>query len=415
MEDKKGLKKGEKAALVSILVSFVLAVLKAVVGFYSGAVVLISDALDSASDVITSFAAYLGLKIAGKKATEKFPYGFYKAENLASFIISGFIIYAAILLLIKGYHRIFIIPSLSYPFITLAAAVFSGIVALLMSLYLKKKGEEINAESLIASSKDRLKDTFAAAVVFIAILCTYFRIPYAEGIITIIISLLILRIGLITVKDSVFALMDVSPSKEIEQKVRKILNSISGVEHFTELRLRKAGPFIFGQVKIKIRKSIDVARAHEISDRIENKIKKSIKQIESFTIHIEPYKSARQKIVIPISGMGKNGLNSRIMLQFGRANYFMFVETQNKKVIDYYIKKNPYKERKIKAGLATVHFVIKEKIDALVTKEMGEISFHALRDNLVDVYKTEGKTARQVVNKFVNNKLKKLSKPTKEV
>ncbi len=410
MQDKKELKKGEKAALVSILVSFVLAMLKAIVGFYSGAVVLISDALDSASDVVTSFAAFLGLKIAGKKATEKFPYGFYKAENLASLVISGFILYAAILLLIKGYKRIFIIPSLSYPFITLATAVISGIAALLMSLYLKKKGEEIHAESLIANSKDRLKDVFVAAAIFAAIICTYYQVPYVEGTITIIISLLILKMGLSTVKDSVFALMDVSPSKEIEKKVEKILNSISGVEHFTDLRLRKAGPFIFGQVKIKIRKFVDVARAHEIADRIEDKIKKSVKQIESFTIHVEPYEAAKQKIVIPIKE--KKGLGSTVMKTFGRANYFIFVETKNKEITGHYIKKNQYKKRKTKAGLATVHFVVKEKIDALVTKEMGEISFHTLRDNLVDVYKTEGKTVKQVVDKFVNKKLKKLSKPT---
>ena len=413
MQDKKELKKGENAALVSALVSFILAVLKAVVGFYSGAVVLISDALDSASDVVSSFAAYLGLKIAGKKATEKFPYGFYKAENLASLLISGLIIYGAVILLIKGYQRVFVIPVLSYPLITLATAVISGIAALLMFFYLKKKGEEIHAESLIANSKDRLKDVFVAIVVFIAILCTYFRIPYAEGIITVIISFLILRIGLLTAKDSVFALMDVSPSKEIEKKVEKILNSISGVERFTELRLRKAGPFIFGQVKIKIRKFVDVARAHEISDQIESKIKKSIKQIESFTIHVEPYEAAKRKIVIPVKE--KKGLGSTVMKTFGRANYFLFVVTRNKSIKEHYIRKNPYKGKKVKAGLAAVHLVIKEKVDALVTKEMGEISFHTLRDHLVDVYKTEGKTVKQVVDKFVNNKLKRLIKPTKEV
>ncbi len=410
--DKKELKKGEKAALVSMFISLALAVLKATVGFYSGAIVLVSDALDSASDVITSLAAFLGLKIAGKKPTERFPYGYYKAENLATLIISGFIIYAAVTLLIKGYYRIFILPSLSYPAITLATAAFSGIIALFVSRYLKRKGNEINSESLIANSKDRLKDVFVAAVILVAVLCTYYKVPYIEGIVTIIISLLIFRMGLVIVKDSMFALMDVSPSKEIEKKVEKLLRSISGVENFTDLKLRKAGPFIFGEVKIKIRKYIDVKRAHEIADQIEEQIKQKVKQIEAFSIHVEPYKSTKQKIVIPAKE--KKGLSSKVMGQFGRANYFIFVVIKGKKIQKHYIKKNPYKGKKIRAGLAVVNFLVEEKIDALVTKEIGEIAFHTLRDNLVDVYATEGKTVNQVVNRFINNQLKRLTKPTVE-
>jgi len=411
MKDKKDLMEGQKAALLSMLVSFILAALKATVGFYSGAVVLITDALDSVSDVITSFAAYFGLKLSSKKPTERFPYGFYKAENLASLVISGFIIYAAVRLLIEGYQRLFILPQLSYPIITLATAIVSGIAAMIISIYLKKKGEKINSESLIANSKDRLKDVFVAIIIFAAILCTYYKIPYVEGIITIIISLLILKIGLETVKDAVFALMDVSPSKEIEKRISKILNSIPGVESYTGLKVRKAGPYIFGEVKIKIRKFVKVEKAHEIADSIEQKIQKKEKQIESFTIHIEPFKEEKQKIAIPVKE--KNGLKSKVMPQLARANYFLFMTVNKKKILHHYAKKNPYKGKKVRAGVAVTNFLLKEKIDVLVTKEAGKIMFHTLRDNLVDVFKTEGKTAKDIGERFIAGKLKRLTRPTK--
>ncbi|MBW3002787.1 cation diffusion facilitator family transporter [Candidatus Woesearchaeota archaeon] len=411
MKDKKELKEGQNAALLSMLVSFILAVLKATVGFYSGAVVLVTDALDSAADVITSFAAYFGLKLSSKKPTEKFPYGFYKAENLASLVISGFIIYAAVRLLIEGYQRLFILPQLSYPIITLATAIVSGIVAMIISTYLKNTGKKINSESLIANSKDRLKDVFVAIIIFAALLCTYYKIPYVEGIITIIISLLILKIGLETVKDAVFALMDVSPSKEIEKKTGRILDSIPGVESYAGLKLRKAGPYIFGEVKIKIRKFVKVEKAHEIADQIENKIKKKVSQIEAFTIHVEPFKAEKQKIAIPVKE--NNGLKSKVMPQLARANYFLFMTVNKKKILKHNIKKNPYKGKKVRAGVAVTNFLLKEKIDVLVTKEVGKIMFHTLRDNLVDVFKTEGKTAKETGERFIAGKLKRLTKPTK--
>lgn len=411
MKDHKELKEGQKAALLSMLVSFVLAVLKATVGFYSGAVVLITDALDSATDIITSFAAYFGLKLSGKKPTEKFPYGFYKAENLASLIISGFIIYAAIILLIKGYYRLFLIPSLSYPIITLATAVISGIIALGISIYLKRKGKKINSDSLIANSRDRLKDFFVSIVIFAAILCTYYNIRYVEGITTMLISLFILKIGLETVKDAAFALMDVSPSKEIEKKVSTALASIPGMESYSDLKLRKAGPYIFGEVNIKIRKFIKVERAHEIADRIEQKIKNKIKQVESFTIHIEPFKAEKQKIAIPVKD--NKGLASRVDSQLARANYFIFVTADKKKILQHYVKNNPYKEKKIRAGMSVTSFLLNEKIDALVTQETGKITFHTLRDNMIDIYKTQGKSAEEVGELFIAGKLKRLTKPTK--
>ncbi len=411
MKGKEELKDGQNAAIWSMLISFILAVLKATVGFYSGAIVLISDALDSASDVITSFAAYVGLKLSGKKPTEKFPYGFYKAENLASLVISGFIIYAAIRLSIEGYYRLFILPSLSYPLITLATAVISGIIALLVSIYLKKKGKKINSESLIANSKDRLKDVFVSIVIFATIVCTYYKIPYVEGIVTILISLLILKIGLETVKDAVFALMDVSPSKEIEKKAGKVLGSMPGVESFSVLKLRKAGLYIFGEAKIKIRKFIKVERAHEIADSIEQNLKKQVRQIESFTVHIEPFNAEKQKIAIPLKE--NKGLGSKVMTVLARADYFMFLTVNKKSILNQYIKKNLHKEKKVRAGLAVTSFLLKEKIDALVTQEAGKITFHTLRDNLVDIFKTEGKTAKEVGERFIAGKLKRLNKPTK--
>jgi len=93
---------------------------------------------------------------------------------------------------------------------------------------------------LIATSQEKLTDVFSSIVVLISILATFYRIPYIEGLFTILFSLLVLKSGIFLIKDSTFALMDVSPGKEIEEKVRKIISSIAGVEEFKDLKLRKA-------------------------------------------------------------------------------------------------------------------------------------------------------------------------------
>lgn len=92
MKEIEMLKRGEKAALVTTGAKLFLALGKGGVSLFSGSLVLMTDALHSGIDVIPIFASWFGLKISQKKPDEKFPYGYYKAESLATLFISLFIL-----------------------------------------------------------------------------------------------------------------------------------------------------------------------------------------------------------------------------------------------------------------------------------------------------------------------------------
>ena len=108
------------------------------------------------------------------------------------------------------------------------------------------------------------------------------------------------------------------------------------------------------------------------------------------------------------------GLNSLMFNHFGRAKKFIFINLEKGRIKDYYIKENPYQEKEIRAGLNTALLVVKEKIDSVITQEMGPISLHTLRDNIVDVYWASDGRVKEIVEKFIQKKLKPLKKPTKE-
>jgi len=397
------LRSGEKATIVSALVSTLLLIIKAIAGMLSGSVALITSALDSFSDLVGMLASWFGFKISQRKPDERFPYGYYKAESIATLFVSFFILYAAYRLLLEGYARLFIPPAITMPFVGLTVAFVSILISGGLSRYLLRTGKRINSELLIANSKERMADVAATTAVFAAVAMSYLNVPYVEGIVTIIISLLILKVGIFSLRDAVFALMDVSPSRKHEKKARNIIKDVKDVEEFENLRLRKSGPFVFGEVTIKIKESANVERAHGIADEIEGSIKKHLGGVVSFSVHVEPYKSQKQRVAIPVKK--DRGLDSAVMENFGRAEYFLFVDIDQKNVKKFYSKKNPGSKKAVKAGLSAVHFIIREHTDALVAKQIGEIAFHTLRDHLVDIYKTEGKTAKDVVDKFVENKL----------
>ena len=369
-----------------------------------------TDALHNVADLTASFASWFGLRISQRKPTERFRYGYYKAESLATLAVSIFILYAAFELLLEGYARLYIVSEPTMPFETLGTSLISAVVSYLLANYMRKAGEKVNSQSLKANAQERTTHVLTSSVISVGILLTFLRVPYVEGVLTLVFSLVIFKTGIFAAKDSVFALMDVSPSKDVEDRVKEIIKSIAGVEAFENLKLRKSGPFVFGEVSVKIRKSVDVKRAHEIAGSIERKIREELMTIDSFTVHIEPFKAKTHKLVIPVKQ--NRDLDSEIADRFGRANYFVFVTVDEQNEKSVYIRENPHSKDSIQAGFKAVNFIVKEKIDVLIAKSIGGISFHTLRDHLVDIYQVEGGKAGIAVDNYVGGTLEPLTEPT---
>jgi len=294
----------------------------------------------------------------------------------------------------------------------MSVAVLDAIVMFLIGSYEMKVGKRINSQSLIADGKESRIHLLSSSVVLVGLISVILQIPYLEGITGILISLFIFYAGLESAKNSIFSLMDVSPNPEVERKIKKILNQISGLRGFENLKLRKSGPFVFGEVEAKIGKTVSMDKANEISKNIEREIKKKVKTIDSFTVSFKPFETKKQKICIPIEE--NKELDSKISSHFGRAPLFMFLEVEEGRVKRFYIKDNPYQKEKVRAGLKACEFVIREKIDSIITKEMGPISLHTLRDNIVDVYKGIDGTVGKALQIFSQGKLSFLEEPTRE-
>ena len=296
------IKRGERAALVSSRVTVLLAIGKGLAGFLTGSLVLITDAFHSATDLLPIMVSWLGLRISRRKPDKRFPYGYYKAESIATLFVSLFIIYVAIEFIIEGYHRLFEISTISLPLVAGSAALLSAVVSAFLARYQRRVGQETGSQSLVANARDTAIDVIASLMVLVAIVLSYYRIPYIEGVAILLLSVLIIRMGAESLKDAVFGLMDISPSREIEKEIIRTIGTVAGVEGFQDLRLRKSGPLIFGEVTVKIRRHVDVDRAHEVSSVLESEVQNKIERLGSFTVHIEPYEVPESRVVVPLGG-----------------------------------------------------------------------------------------------------------------
>lgn len=412
MENIANLKQGENVARTAFILESFIAVGKVVIGIISGSLVLISDAIHSLSDLLSIFISWFGLKLAQKKPNDKFPYGYLKAENIGTLIISLVILYGSFQIFIRGYRSLFAPSEISYSLLALAISIIDAIVLFFFGRYEIRVGKKVNAQSLIAMGKENQTHIFTSSAVALGILSSIYNLPYIEGIITIIISLLVFRIGITSAKNAVLDLMDVSPGDEVEKQIRKVVESVPGVEEAYDLKLRKAGPYILGSTKAGIKKKVNVEKSHKIADQIEQKVHQQISQIDNFVVHIEPLESDYSHLIFPVKN--KNKLDSDINSTMARAPYLLFVNLKKDKIKGYYFLDNPYKGKEVKAGLSVSKLIIKQKSTGLVTKQIGEIAFNTLTSNLVDIYKTNKDTVKQAISLYTDNSLKELNSPTKE-
>ena len=405
------LKNGQKVALTATLVTIVLASAKGVVGTLACSSALIADAVHSGADILAIFASWLGLTLAKKGPVKKFPYGLYKVETLAALFVSGIIIYLAIVLFLEGWEKFYVVPHIEMPLFAFAVVVFSAVISLILASWEIKVGREINSQSLIANGDECKADFIASIVVFFAILCSHYEIKYVESILTILLSIFVFWIGAKNGYVSLLGLLDISPDIQMERKIRELILSIPEAKGVDNIKLRKAGPVLFGGANLKLSKSIDINRGHDISHKVIHRIKTEFKNIEHFSLHVEPYIPDSLTIMVPLDTNSE--INSKISKHFGRAKYFAFILLNKNKTDLITIEENHSCKEPIRVSLGVVNeFVQKKCPDILITKEVGEIGFHVLRDINVDIYHTNDKSLKQAIDNFVSGKLEKIDMPT---
>ncbi len=409
---KLSLKEGERAALLSSWVTALLAVSKGLAGFLSGSVALLADALHSFSDIFGSAAVWLGLRIAQRKPTDRFPYGYYRAENLASLVVSVIVILTGLGIFLEGYDSFVNPSSLDMPFLGLAVAFLSILTSFGLAVYKNKTGRRIKSQALLIDSKHSMADVFSSVIVFGGIFASIAGFSGVEGIAGMLIAVLVILMGAWSTKNTVLVLMDAWTDPLLEERIVRSIRTVRGVRDIHELKLRKSGSFIMGEAHVEVEGTMSVEKADDIRREIEMKLKKKVERLDSILLQIEPSKLLRFRLAVPVSE--DRGLDSKPSGHFGKSPYFAFVDLDNGKIKQVVIKKNPAAKLEKRIGVEAANFIIDNKADIIAAAGIGESPFHILRSNLMRILVIEGDTLRDVIEKMLRNELKHHREPERK-
>jgi len=113
---------------------------------------------------------------------------------------------------------------------------------------------------------------------------------------------------------------------------------------------------------------------------------------------------------IAISSTGNN-LESEVDARFGRCSYFLILEIEDKKIKDFKAIENTAKAQMGGAGITAGEIVAKQKVDAIITINLGPRAFSVFEQFKIKIYQGEGKI-KKVVQEFLDKKLKELTNAT---
>jgi cation diffusion facilitator family transporter len=367
---------GVKIAIVGIIEITLLALTKGLFGWYTGIVVLVADALSSCTDLLTLFASLIGLKISERRADKTFKYGYYKAETFAAFITALIIIYFGFQILLESAQRITTSPNSKDQLLAVVSVLVTLVVTLHLSHYLQRAGEKINSLSLINTAKEKRMDLIVEGGVFIGIAANYFHIPYVEGLIGVFMSLLILRIGYTTAKESLFFLLDYFNDPELTKTIHDTIKSKSHVvKEVRDIRLRRAGTFIFGEAFLEIN---PYALTKDIGNELANlkeEIGKINEYLKDFHLYAEIPHTSHIRVAVPIQQL--NGLESIVARTPQETKAYLFIDVKNSEMSLY---DSVSIENFTPQGIAHIIETLKKhKVNIVINNDMHSLLYYELR------------------------------------
>lgn len=258
-----------KVSIVGILVNLVLVAFKAFVGFVTGSIAVILDAVNNLSDALSSVITIIGTKLAGKAPDKKHPYGHGRVEYLSSIVIAVLVLLAGLTSFKESVEKILHPAAATYTTSSLIIIAAAVLTKYFLGRYVSRQGKKLNSQSLIASGADATFDAVLSLSTLVAAAISLLFHLSVEGYLGVIISVVILKAGVEILMESVGSIIGLRVDSELAEKLKEAICGVDGVHGAYDLTLHNYGPErIMGSVHIEVDDALTAREIHYLTRRI---------------------------------------------------------------------------------------------------------------------------------------------------
>jgi cation diffusion facilitator family transporter len=275
-----------KVLIATLILNVLVALAKAVYGFITNSVAMVSDGFHSFFDGASNVIGLVGIWIASHPPDEKHPYGHKKYETLFTIIIAVMLFTTCFEILKKVYQSFHEDHKTQVTQVSFLIMIMTTGVNIFVMLYEKRKGKQLGSEFLIADAKHTKSDILVSLTVIASLVFSRLGYPHADVIVGLIITIFIARIGYEILKDASNVLVDTVCLNT--RAIESLVNSLDGVRGCHDIRTRGSENSIYLDLHVLVGRNLSTEKSHEIADSIEETIKREFPAVVDIVVHVEP-------------------------------------------------------------------------------------------------------------------------------
>lgn len=279
-----------RASWWAITGNAMLAFLKLLVGFIAGSYAVIADGIDSLSDLVSSVVVLVAARVIAKPPNIKFPYGYKKADTVATKVLSFMIFFAGAQLAWSTIRILWSGAAMETPGrLAIWVTLISIAGKLFLAVLLFRVGRKVESSMLTANARNMRNDILLSLSVLASLLFAVFlEEPLIDRIIALLISFFIMYEGFRIFMKSNIDLMDGIDNTGVYDKLFESVHAVEGAHNPHRVRARKIGHYYMINLDIEVNPELPVKDAHDIAKNVEISIKSSLRNIYDVMVHVEP-------------------------------------------------------------------------------------------------------------------------------
>lgn len=260
---------------------------KILVGFWFDSIAIISDSLNSFTDIIASLVVFISIRASYREADRTHPYGHKRAQPIAGLVVAIFTALVGGEVITQAVNRLLTGEKMQPGLLPVLLVLGVMVVKLFMHLYVRAVARRTNSTALMASAADHRNDVLVSAAVLIGVLFSNVGVPIFDPIVAILIGMWIIKAGFSIGRDNLKFLMGEAPPAALVDGIRQAAGGIRGVQSVHDVLAHYVGTAIHIEVHINVQRELNVEQAHAIGKQVQAAIEGRDGVARAF-VHIDP-------------------------------------------------------------------------------------------------------------------------------